>query len=94
MQAPAGLIPDAPVPEYERWYRLLTNTDYVTREGTVHYQALKGKAFQAPERKPWAHELSGQLASQKIRPRRDSSQNGASSSFDMAGSKRWTAKSR
>ena len=64
MQAPPGLIPDAPVPGCECWYRLLTNTDYVTREGTVHYQALKGKVFKAPqERKPWAHELSGQLAS-------------------------------
>jgi hypothetical protein len=64
MQAPRGLVPDAPVPGSECWYRLLTNTDHVTRDGTVHYQALKRGAFQPPpEQKPWAHELSGRMAS-------------------------------
>jgi hypothetical protein len=64
MQPPRGLIPDAPAPDGECWYRLLTNEDHVTTDGTVHYQALKGRAFQPPrEQKPWSHELSGRLAS-------------------------------
>lgn len=64
MQASHGLVPDAPIPDRECWYRLLTNRDHVTRDDTVHYQALKGGAFQPPEQgKPWAHELSGRLSS-------------------------------
>ena len=63
MQAASGLTPENPVPDNECWYRLLTNRDFVTRDGTVHYQALKGKAFRSSDQKPWAHELSGRIAS-------------------------------
>ena len=42
---------------------MLTNSSHVTRDGTVHYQALKGGVFEAPDQKPWAHELSGRITS-------------------------------
>ena len=64
MQASSGLVPDNPIPDCECWYRLLTNRDHVTRDKTVHYQALKRGAFQLPEQdRPWARELSGRLSS-------------------------------
>jgi hypothetical protein len=43
------------------WFRSLTNADYITRDGTVHYQAIKGTAFRQSDGRPWAHELSGRL---------------------------------
>ena len=59
-----GLTPDASVPDHDCWYRVLTNNDHITRDGTVHYQALKRQAFRPPkDQKPWAHELSGRLVS-------------------------------
>jgi hypothetical protein len=63
MQVSPELVADAPIPGSECWYRRLTNRDHVTRDGTVHYQALKGKQFRRPENKPWTHELSGGLRS-------------------------------
>ena len=63
MPASRGLTPEGSVPDHECWYRLLTNSDHVTRDGTVHYQALKRSAFKPPDQKPWAHELSGRLVS-------------------------------
>lgn len=59
-----GLNPDDSVPAHECWYRVLTNSSHITRDGTVHYQALKRQAFRPPkDQKPWAHELSGRLVS-------------------------------
>jgi hypothetical protein len=57
------LVRDGAVPDQECWYRVLTNEDYITRHGTVHYQASKKGAFRRSTQKPWAHELSGRLSS-------------------------------
>ncbi|MGV7215908.1 hypothetical protein [Bradyrhizobium sp. UFLA05-112] len=50
---------DKPLPDSACWYRFLTNADHVTRDQTVHYQALKGGQFSSSAGKPWQHELSG-----------------------------------
>lgn len=59
---PAALAEDESVPDAACWFRVLTNADHVTSDGTLHYQALKKRAFShASEAKGWAHELSGRL---------------------------------
>ena len=50
---------DKPLLDASCWYRFLTNTDHVTKDRTVHYQALKGAQFTSSTGKPWDHELSG-----------------------------------
>lgn len=54
-------VPNEPVVDGECWFRVLTNTDYVTSDNTVHYQALKKSAFRESDGKPWSHEMSGRL---------------------------------
>lgn len=39
------------------------SSDYITSEGTVHFQALKGKAIAPVNSERWSHELSGRLNS-------------------------------
>ena len=64
MTASDGLAPDQPLPDAEIWLRELTNSDYLKADGTVHYQGLKGRAIQAPQRHvSWSHELSGRAHS-------------------------------
>jgi hypothetical protein len=57
------LTPNSSVPDCECWYRVLTNKDHVTKDGRVHNQALKSRAFIQSTNRPWAHELSGRLSS-------------------------------
>lgn len=55
-----------PLPDDETWLRNLTNSDHVTRDGTVHMQALKTPALSRPDAiddVPWACELSGRALS-------------------------------
>lgn len=54
--------PGDPVGDEECWIRELTNTDYVTRDGTVHRQALK-KKLEPSSLAGWSHEMSGRLLS-------------------------------
>jgi len=63
MQTTITLLAGEPAPRDECWYTVLTNTDYVTADGTLHYQAVKGKRFKAASNKSWTHELSGRLVS-------------------------------
>lgn len=57
----ALLVRDEAVPDPECWYRVLTNKDHVTRDNTIHFQALKTTAFSVTKQKAWTHELSGRL---------------------------------
>jgi hypothetical protein len=50
---------DQPLPDEACWFRFVTNSDHVTSDQTLHYQALKGAQFSASTGKPWQHELSG-----------------------------------
>ena len=51
---------DKPLHDDACWFRTLTNEDHLTRDGTLHYQALKGTQFgPADPGLPWDHELSG-----------------------------------
>ena len=52
-----------PTPGKECWLRNLISSDYITSEGTVHFQALKGKAIAPVDSERWSHELSGRLDS-------------------------------
>lgn len=61
MCRPTTLTLGHPVPDPECWFRVLTNKKHVTRDGTVHHQALKGNAFAFAGNKAWTHELSGRL---------------------------------
>jgi hypothetical protein len=63
MQARISPTAGSPVPGDECWYTVLTNSDHVTGDGTLHYQAVKGNRFKAAVNKSWAHELSGRLVS-------------------------------
>jgi hypothetical protein len=63
MQTSITPLAGTPVSRDECWYTVLTNTDYVTTDGTLHYQAVKGKPFKAAANKSWTHELSGRLVS-------------------------------
>jgi hypothetical protein len=60
---PLNLIADEPVPDGECWYTVLTNSDFITSDGTLHTQALKGKRISQAIGKQWSHELSGRLVS-------------------------------
>ena len=54
---------DGPVAGNECWFRVVTNEDHITRDRTLHYQALKGKQFCPSLGKKWSHELSGRIVS-------------------------------
>lgn len=46
------------------WLRVLTNPDYITKEGKVHNRAFGGKAIAPPTaKKPYSLEFSGRLLS-------------------------------
>lgn len=56
----SALVEDQPLHDDACWFRTITNEDHVTRDGTLHYQALKGTQFSpADPGKTWDHELSG-----------------------------------
>lgn len=57
-------VANTPVPDGDCWFRVLTNKDHATSDGTVHYQALKGGVFRASVGRAWTHELSGRIASE------------------------------
>jgi hypothetical protein len=57
------LVVEAPVPGGECWFRVITNEDHITKDRTLHYQALKGKQFWPSSGKEWSHELSGRIVS-------------------------------
>jgi len=51
---------DRPLPDDACWFRFVTNSDHITRDQTLHYQALKGAQFSPSDPgKPRQHELSG-----------------------------------
>lgn len=50
-----------PIPDSECWFRLLTNTAHITREGRVHSSALK--FCDADNGRSWMVELSGAIVS-------------------------------
>lgn len=53
-----------PAPDQECWFRALTNETHVTRDGRLHYQALKGLGAISPSiGQAWSHELSGRAVS-------------------------------
>jgi hypothetical protein len=60
----AVLTVDKPLPDGERWFRVLTNRDHITKDGTLHYQAIKKQFQPSDDGKPWAHELSGRVVSE------------------------------
>jgi hypothetical protein len=45
------------------WFRNLTNSDFITRAGTLHRQALKTNAFSQSVTQQLSHEMSGRLLS-------------------------------
>jgi hypothetical protein len=63
MSRPEQLAPQCPVPDAECWFRVLTNRDHVSPDGTVRLQALKGSAFSSCNLPNYSHELSGRLVS-------------------------------
>ena len=64
MCPPASLTDGSPVPGDECWYTVLTNSRHITKDGTVHAQALMGRRI-APSTggRAWSHEMSGRLVS-------------------------------
>ena len=57
------LVAGSPVPDDEVWFRVLVNRRHLTREGTLHANALKGSAFTRSSFPGAAYELSGRLRS-------------------------------
>jgi hypothetical protein len=64
MSPPNPPTPNKSVDDAECWSRTLTNTDHVTKNGTLHLAALTGRnAFSPTKFIGFTHELSGRLVS-------------------------------
>lgn len=59
----ARLVANAPVPDAECWFRTITNSGHLNKDGSLNLQGLKG-AFSASAAPGFAQEMSGQLVSQ------------------------------
>jgi hypothetical protein len=60
MVDPATFEVDNPLPDGACWFRIITNSKHITRDKTLHPQALKRGQFTPPSPpKAWSHELSG-----------------------------------
>ncbi|MBR0848329.1 hypothetical protein JQ543_11315 [Bradyrhizobium diazoefficiens] len=64
----------------------------MTKDRTVHYQALKGAQFSASDAKPWDHELSGAVvgvpdSAEQIRARGEAQVHAARNNFVAKGLK-------
>src|SRR5579872_1000111 len=62
MPPPDKPTANAPVPDGECWYKVLTNKRHITTDG-ISPQAFKGNAIAVVVGKPWTHEMSGRIVS-------------------------------
>lgn len=45
------------------WFRCITNSSHLKKDGSLHHAAFKGKAVSQPSHKKWSSEISGRLNS-------------------------------
>ena len=60
-----AVLPGESAEDADVWMRVLTNSDYIKSDGTVHNSAFSGKRAIAPpaDQHPWSLEISGRLLS-------------------------------